>query len=319
MYYANKKFFIFCKHFILAFIMLGSFSSALGYNTKSIAKAWLPTAIYTTLKSWFSWQPKYQKVQKKYEKYHVTLNNPQESAEALHDAIQKSESINDALKKDPTKFLLGASSSAYQIEGGLDDTDATAQFYKKKGFQVAGEAIDFWNRYKEDIPQMKNELGINSFRLSIAWERVQPTVDTWDEKAIEQYINIIKTLKENGIEPIVMLHHYTIPVWFQDIGGFEKIENNQHFISFATRMYDALCYDVTYWSTFNAIEGYAFKCYYRGENAPGDTNNLQKTMVVMANMLEAHVAVYRVIKEAYKKKSLSGDRNGRDSWSIADR
>ena len=203
-------------------------TSSFAYDIKATAKSWLPTPVYTALKKWFFAQPKYIKLQKKYvkEKYIPIIKDPMQSAQALRTAIQNNTAINQQLKNNPNTFLFGASSSSYQVEGGLDTLNATAQFNDQRGLQMAGEAIDFWNRYKTDIPQMKSELGINAFRISIAWERVQPTHNTWDEDAIMHYVDIIKTLKAHSIEPIVVLHHYTIPIWFGNLGGFEKNENN---------------------------------------------------------------------------------------------
>jgi beta-glucosidase len=202
-----------------------------------------------------------------------------------------------AHKKNKNRsFLLGASSSAYQIEGGLDANNATAQFYLRNGLQPAGKAIDFWNRYEDDIKQMKNELGINSFRLSIAWDRVEPQQGEYNMTVIEQYISIVKTCKSYGIEPIITLHQYTIPVWFEEIGGFEKAANNFHFVEFAKTMYEALHSHVAYWSTFNAPEAYAIKGYATGENSPGIKNNWQMVQQVLINMLDTHVAIYQAIK-----------------------
>ena len=110
---------------------------------------------------------------------------------------------------------------------------------------------------------------------------------------------MIKTLKMYGIEPIVVLHHYTVPTWFEDLGGFYKGAIWRHFVTFAKKMYENLYEDVTYWSTFNAIEGYAFKGYFRGEGAPGNPeykNNMELVALVMKHMLQAHVDIYTAIK-----------------------
>lgn len=208
------------------------------------------------------------------------------------------------LENIPEKFLLGVSSSSYQYEGGLDSNNANAIFYQKKGLEPAGIAIDFWNRYEKDIRRMKYELGINCFRLSIAWERVQlapelwndPSQPLWNQNAIDRYVEIIKLLKKYAIEPIVVLHHYTIPEWFAEMGGFEKKENITYFVNFAKKMYEALHEDVTYWSTFNAIEGYAFKGYYTLDGPPGKRKSLITTEKVINNMLNAHAQVYQSIK-----------------------
>lgn len=228
-----------------------------------------------------------------------TFSNPIKAADTFKKVIEeaaKKGGVMARFKNHPEKFLFGASSSSYQYEGGLDEENANALFYKKKGFKTAGYAIDFWNRYETDIAQMKDELGINCFRLSIAWERIQPHQNRWRKKSIEKYVTIIKKLKEFGIEPIVVLHHYTIPQWFAEIGGFEKAENIKYFVEFAKKMYEALHEHVTYWSTFNAIEGYAFKGYYKLDGPPGITKSLFTTEKVMYNMLNAHAQVYQAIK-----------------------
>src|SRR5581483_5285072 len=92
-----------------------------------------------------------------------------------------------ALKNSPwniKEFFLGASSSAYQIEGGLDSNSAVARFYQKMELSLAGDSIDFFNRYAEDIRQLKEELHINCFRLSLAWNRIEPLPGQFNEKAM---------------------------------------------------------------------------------------------------------------------------------------
>lgn len=220
--------------------------------------------------------------------------------ESLKNSALKSKGFLYSSAAYPEDFLFGASSSSYQYEGGLDEWNANAKFYINRKLPPAEDAIDFWNKYKNDIEQMKNELGINSFRLSIAWERIEPTKKNYQQAVLDTYANIIQTLKDNKIEPIIVLHHYTIPLWFQNIGGFEKKENNEHFVNYAKKIYGALYKNVKYWSTFNAIEGYAFKGYRQGDGPPGIINNMKLTQQVMAHMLDAHVQVYQALKEKYK-------------------
>ena len=235
-----------------------------------------------------------------------SLTDPKDAADTFKKAVKNNTIVMERLQNDPNNFFFGASSSSYQYEGGLDSNNANAIFYQSRGLEPAGIAIDFWNRYEKDIFQMKDELGINCFRLSIAWDRVQlapelwntPDEPLWNENAIAQYVKIIKLLKKHIIEPIVVLHHYTIPQWFAEIGGFEKKENIKYFVEFAKKIYEALHEDVTYWSTFNAIEGYAFKGYHQLDGPPGikEKQGLIQTQKVMVNMLEAHVQVYQAIK-----------------------
>ena len=220
--------------------------------------------------------------------------NPIEDGALFKNSWFTSNAYKNNLKQQ--NFLFGVSSSAYQIEGGLDQFNETAQFYMKKGLQPAGKAIDAWNQYETDIKQMKNELGITSFRLSIAWDRIEPHQGIYNQEAIDRYATIMQTCKRVGIEPIVTLHQYTIPIWFAKLGGFEKSNNSIHFINFAKKIYSALCPYVRYWSTFNAPEAYAIKGYAKGENSPGIINNWQMVQEVLINMLDAHVTIYQAIK-----------------------
>lgn len=193
-------------------------------------------------------------------------------------------------------FFLGLSSSAYQFEGGIGEESSWHRFALKKGDALPGKACNFWKNYKTMIAQMKEECNINSFRLSISWERLQKTAYTLDDKALNHYKKIIKELKKHGIEPLVVFHHYTVPTWFEDMGGFEKEENTAFFVNFALKVYEELADEVTFWSTFNAIEGYAFKGYYTLDGAPGKTKSMHLTAQVMCNMLKAHTKIYKAIK-----------------------
>jgi len=228
-------------------------------------------------------------------------NNP-----AIQNAEQSAQNLQKAITEHRTQkrtmtFNFGLSSSAYQFEGGVGDECSTTRFYKEKGIATPGNACDFWNNYETMIKEMAEQAHIKIFRLETLWSRIQPNgPNTFDYEAIYHYKKIVKTLKKYNIEPLIVFHHYTIPTWFEDRGGFEKEENIQHFVDFCSEVYHALYQDVTYWSTFNAVEGYAFKGYYTGDGTPGIKGNMQKTTDVITNMVESHVQVYKAINKSYK-------------------
>lgn len=230
--------------------------------------------------------------------YHATDNSPEQMAEQLSQALQHNNFNNNQ------EFLLGASSSAYQIEGGLDETSAAARFYRDKAqLPTAEDAIDFYNRYPEIIKQMKEELNINTFRISLAWDRIQPQQNTYDAQAIEFYRNVINTLLAYNIKPMVVFHHYDAPTWFEDLGGFEKQENGTLFKQFCLTTYDSLAHELgdCLISMCNAPEGPAFKGYFTGDGTPGEKGNLQKTHTVIANMYYELVDTALEIQKTYTK------------------
>jgi beta-glucosidase len=224
--------------------------------------------------------------------------NIKSDAEALYNAI-----INH-LPITLKKFFLGASSSAYQIEGGLDETSAAARFYHEKAqLPTAGDAIDFYHRYPEIIKQIKEELHINAYRISLAWNRIQPTKDEFDIQAIEFYKDVIRTLLAHDITPMVVFHHYDVPQWFEDLGGFELQENGKYFQQFCRTIYNSAAAELgdCLISMCNAPEGPAFKGYFTGDGTPGEKNNLHKTHTVIANMYYELVDTALAIQKDYEQ------------------
>lgn len=229
--------------------------------------------------------------------YNATEFTPTQSAANLTKALQGNNTLIN-----PQEFYIGASSSAYQIEGGLDATSAAARFYKDKVLlPTAADAIDFYHRYESDIKQLKKELNINAFRISLAWDRIQPEQGVFDKEAIEYYKNVIRELLAQDIKPMVVFHHYDAPTWFEDLGGFELQENGKLFQQFCLTVYTELADELgdCLISMCNAPEGPAFKGYFTGDGTPGEKGNLQKTHTVIANMYYELVDTALEIQKTY--------------------
>ena len=124
----------------------------------------------------------------------------------------------------PENFLWGASSAAWQVEGAtLEDGRTSAiidlNSQTKKPFADNSIASDHYHHYKEDVALMK-ECGFTSYRFGISWSRVIPGPDRKvNPKGIEFYNNLINELKAAGIEPIVTIYHYDMPVWVDEKYG----------------------------------------------------------------------------------------------------
>lgn len=181
-------------------------------------------------------------------------------------------------------FWIGASSSGYQFEGGNDATSAAAHHYRNNDLEPADVAIDFWNRYTTDIPQMKQELGITHHRISLSWSRIEPQEGMIDYEALAHYADIMKTYALHGITPLVNFHHYDEPLWFKEKGGFVNDKNRAYFVRFVKTVYDYLHDDIYCISLCNSVEGAAFKAYYTGDLFPGEKKNMQAAHECMANM-----------------------------------
>ena len=124
----------------------------------------------------------------------------------------------------PKNFFWGAATSAHQVEGGnhndwseweLKNADRLSKASDGKHppeNYISGRACDHYNRFREDFDMVK-QLGHNAHRLSIEWSRIEPEKGRWDDKEIEHYQRVVTALRERGIEPIVTLYHWTLPLW----------------------------------------------------------------------------------------------------------
>lgn len=123
----------------------------------------------------------------------------------------------------PTGFLIGAATASHQVEGNNFANDVWAQEQMKYGGypQKSGLAADQYSRYRQDIDLMK-KAGLNAYRFSLEWSRIEPEKGKFSEEAIAHYRDEIEYCLQQDIEPIVTLFHFTSPVWLIKEGGWES-------------------------------------------------------------------------------------------------
>ncbi|WP_349948324.1 glycoside hydrolase family 1 protein [Lacrimispora sp. BS-2] len=158
----------------------------------------------------------------------------------------------------PENFLWGASSSAFQIEGGWDEggkglTVADVNSFKRSDIQADSKAAsDFYHHWEEDIRLMK-ELGMEIYRFSISWARIIPDGDGETNQAgIDFYNKIIDGLLEQGIQPFITLYHFDLPyALVEKYNGWESRECVKAFERYANICFKAFGDRVTYWQVHN--------------------------------------------------------------------
>lgn len=123
----------------------------------------------------------------------------------------------------PENFMIGAATAAHQVEGNNIHSDywAMEQMKHTSFNEPSLDAVDHYNRYEEDIKLMA-QAGLNAYRFSIEWARIEPQQGVFDEAEIEHYRKVLTCCRENGIEPIVTMHHFTSPKWLIENGGWEN-------------------------------------------------------------------------------------------------
>ena len=163
-----------------------------------------------------------------------------------------------------------------------------------KDNQKAGLACDHWNRFKDDVSLLK-ELGVSHYRLSLEWSKIETEKNKFNEDALNHYSEVIDFLLENNIVPYVTLHHFTNPIWFDELGSFEKEKNIDFFINFCELVFNRYSDKVSNWCTINEPEVYSVMGYFSGIFPPGK-KDAQLSAEVQKNLLIAHTRVYHKLK-----------------------
>lgn len=200
--------------------------------------------------------------------------------------------------------LCGVAMSEYQNSGAGHCPDSNWAAWEKKGThngyntihdnQKSGFACNFWNNYKNDV-QLVKELGCNAFRLSVEWSIIEPREGEFNQDAIDHYRDLCDELIRNGITPMITLHHFTHPQWFEAKGAFEQEKNIPYFERFCVRMFEALRDKVQLWCTINEPGPYVFQGYINAAFPPGK-KDMYLAGQVLKNMLIAHTRVYKKLK-----------------------
>ncbi|KAM6960799.1 lactase-like protein isoform 1-T1 [Aplochiton taeniatus] len=225
----------------------------------------------------------------------------------------------------PVGFSWGAGSSAYQTEGAWDKDGKGLSiwdvFSHKKGKvqrnDTGDSSCEGYYRMKDDVGLM-TELKLNHYRFSISWPRLIPTgirSDHVNEKGIKYYSELIDSLLENNITPIVTLYHWDLPQVLQDkFGGWQNISMVNHFNEFANLCFERFGNRVQYWVTFNNPWSVAVEGYETGEHAPGLKTKGTGAYRAAHHIIKAHAKVWHTYDTQWRVKqkgmvgiSLSGD------------
>ena len=179
--------------------------------------------------------------------------------------------------KFPPGFLWGVSTSAYQVEGDNDNSQWSVweRSGRIKSGDRSGHACDWWNNAERDF-DLAQGLGLKALRLSVEWSRIEPEKGRYDEGAIDRYREMLQALHARGIQPMVCLHHFSNPLWFEQQGAFFHPEGVDLFLAFTRYVVRELVDFCQHWVTFNEPNVYAALGYVLGEFPPGGRGKITK-------------------------------------------
>jgi beta-glucosidase len=189
----------------------------------------------------------------------------------------------------PPGFQWGVATSAFQLEGsphadwtGWDDA-----------LRAHPGVTNHYELYRDDLRLLK-DLGVNAYRFSIEWSRIQPRADTWDETVIAHYQEIVDIIRGYGIEPMVTLHHFTHPRWFLERHPWHKNSSREKFLRFVEKIASSIT-GVRDWITFNEPYVILLGGYLEGCTPPG-IRDVKLSMMALRNIFTSHGRAYDIIR-----------------------
>ncbi|HWO64807.1 MAG TPA: GH1 family beta-glucosidase [Umezawaea sp.] len=211
----------------------------------------------------------------------------------------------EATAELPANFLWGVATSAYQIEGAVAEDGRTPSiwdtFCRVPGAVIRQEngdvACDHYHRMPQDVELIAG-LGVDSYRFSISWPRVQPGGrGAVNLKGLDFYSRLVDELLEKGVKPWVTLYHWDLPQELEDAGGWPERDTAYRFAEYAELVYAGLGDRVKTWTTLNEPWCSAMLGYDQGKHAPG-IQNFGASMRAVHHLLLGHGLAGQALRAA---------------------
>jgi len=202
----------------------------------------------------------------------------------------------------PEDFQWGAATAAYQIEGGWNADGKGESMWdvftridgKIKDGSSGDVACDSYHKYQEDVLLLKN-MNMSAYRFSVAWSRIIPDgIGELNPLGVQYYKNLIKALKENGIEPVLTLYHWDLPQALSLQGGWLNSSSADWFEYYARNIFQEFGDDVKKFITLNEPKETSIQGYGTGTMAPGLEGVGTLTYIAAHNQIRAHARAYRL-------------------------
>ena len=197
----------------------------------------------------------------------------------------------------PDGFLWGASTSGYQTEGGGEATDWWEFEQAGRVASSSGAACDSWNRWSQDL-DLAVELGLNTYRISVEWARIEPKPGQFDADALAHYVDVVRGIRARGMSCVVVLWHFTLPHWLDHRSGtWRDNETPVAFERYVRYVCGPLAPYVDWWATLNETNTYSSHGWLEGDWPPGHRHDWPGAVRVYEFMARGHRRAYSAIKE----------------------
>ena len=210
----------------------------------------------------------------------------------------------------PKDFLWGAASAACQVEGAWNEDGKTPSIWDAlyaghtRRDENPAVSADHYHRFREDVALMK-QIGLKSYRFSISWPRVIPEEGKVNPKGLAFYSDLVDELIRSGIEPLVTLYHWDLPMWVYEKGGWLSEEISDLFADYTKVVVEALSDRVRWWMTVNEPQCFIGAGYLGGFHAPFH-RDVEHLPVLLRNYMLAHGKSVLAIRRHAKKPPVIG-------------
>lgn len=215
----------------------------------------------------------------------------------------------------PADFLWGAATAAHQVEGDNSRSDWW-EWEHRAGSRVpepSGRACEHYSRYPDDVRTLK-ELGLNTYRYSVEWARIETSDGDFDETQLAHYRAMTEAVRAAGVTPMVTLHHFTLPKWIADRGGWTVPDTSDRFARYCQRVVDCLGDSVEWWCTLNEPGNVAVGGYLGAFGWPPGTRDMRSYDAAVAGLRRAHRLALEVVKSSLPAARV-GATHGMQEWT----
>ena len=221
---------------------------------------------------------------------------------------------HSAPRSFPANFLWGSATASYQVEGAVNEDGRGPSIWdtfshtpgKVANGDTGDVADDFFHRYPEDIAMMK-DMGLKTFRFSVAWSRVFPTgTGSPNPKGLDFYHRMVDALLAAGIEPYCTLFHWDLPQALQDKGGWQNRQTAVDFGNYAAYVAGKLSDRVKHFMTLNELNSFVELGYGNGIHAPGLKLNRKDLAQVAHHAVLAHGLGVQAVRANAKPGTVVG-------------
>jgi beta-glucosidase len=202
----------------------------------------------------------------------------------------------------PADFLWGAATAAHQVEGDNRNSDwwewETDGYSRVPLAEPSGSACDHFHRYRDDIALLAG-LGLNAYRFSVEWARVEPRAGEFDEAALAHYSDMVTACVQSGVTPIVTLQHFTLPAWVGHAGSWLNPDMPDYFARYTRKVVERFGDRVRYFCTINEPGNLLTRGYLGTFPTPPFIQDLTAFETAAAAVNAAHRRSREVIKQLF--------------------